>query len=576
MQAQNYPQDYFRCPLDSLPNFVSPFGGLRDNHFHSGVDLKTNQHEGLPVYATADGYVARIKIQSGGYGKALYIDHPNGFTTVYGHLQKYHGEIAKWIYKQQYKELSFEFDKVFDHAVLFVKKGDTIGFSGNSGGSTGPHLHYEIRDSKSEKILNPLLFGMGLKDSLRPVIFNVFFYKFVTEGLLLKKRLNIQPKNLTANDSLFIYKDTLVLEEDMYGAGIEAYDYIHNAKDAKGIYEYQLWLDGKLCFQHQLSRFSFDESKYINVHIDYPYYRLEKVRIQKCFIDDGNELNTYKTNAINGRLLLNKRKTGCIELIVVDFNKNSYKLQIPYKTEPKKIDDERVKYYKLVRGKKAFYPLKDNSINRKQFVLKMNAGSLYDTLFYNLTENAPLKYSLSKVYTLNQSITPVKKAFEIGIKPTDAKNRHRDKMLLAYFDKTESNFRSAGGAFENGFVWAKVSAFGSYFVYIDSIAPLIKQVFIKPDYDLSDTLKWNFEIKDNFSGIARYEAYIDCRWILMDYDAKNNLLIYHYDEVYQSILLDIETRKINNFSEIRPELILLVTDKKGNVSTKSFWPLTNK
>ena len=144
--AQNYPQNYFRYPLDSLPNLVSPFGGLRDNHFHSGMDLRTNQQEGLPVFASADGYISRIKIQSIGYGKAIYINHPNGFTTVYGHLQKYSGKIAEWIHNYQYKNQTFEFDYVFEKPILLVKKGDTIGLSGNSGGSSGPHVHFEIRN----------------------------------------------------------------------------------------------------------------------------------------------------------------------------------------------------------------------------------------------------------------------------------------------------------------------------------------------------------------------------------------------------------------------------------------------
>src|ERR1043166_6973240 len=184
-QAQSYPQNYFRYPLDSLPHYVSPFGGLRNNHFHSGADLKTKEQEGLPVFAAADGYVSRVKVSPVGYGKALYIDHPNGYTSVYGHLRSYYGNIAAYVHNFQYKKKVFAFDKNLG-PFLFVKKGDTIGFSGNSGGSTGPHLHFEIRDTKSEEIINPMYFGLQPFDTLRPVLASINFYTFVQDRLLLR------------------------------------------------------------------------------------------------------------------------------------------------------------------------------------------------------------------------------------------------------------------------------------------------------------------------------------------------------------------------------------------------------
>ncbi len=570
--AQPYPQNYFRYPLDSLPNYISPFGGLRDNHFHSGADLRTNQREGLPVYASADGYISRIKIQSGGYGKAVYIDHPNGYTTVYGHLQRYNGPLAKWIHQYQYQNQRFELDKIFERPVFFVKKGDTIGYSGNSGGSTGPHLHYEIRDTKSEKIINPLLFGMPLQDSLKPTILSVHFYKFVTEGLLLKKRIFLQPKQLLNCDSFFLFIDTIQFDPDLYGIGIEAYDYIHNAKDEKVIYQYQLWLDGKFKFQHQLSKFAFDENKFINAHIDYPYYKLEKTRIQKCFVDDGNEFSSYKSDLLKGRFYLNPNQCGYFDIRVIDYNNNQFNLRLCYKTALKKSNIDRLEYNNNIKGKKAFYPLKENLIKRQDFVLKMDPCAIYDTIFYEFDVSEPLKNAYSNTYRIHHPLTPIHKSADISIKPFYTPKSLQNKLLLAYFDKNENNFRSAGGYYENGFVHGKMTNFGSYFVCIDTIAPTVKQVFLKDEEHPEDTLKWDFEIKDNFSGIDKYEAYLDGKWILLDFDAKNNLLTYRFDELYFDLQKEIDKIKNDSLLELKPDLIIIVTDRKGNKTEKEYSP----
>ncbi len=572
VNAQNYPQNYFRYPLDSLPNLVSPFGGLRDNHFHSGMDLRTNQREGLPVYASADGYVSRIKIQSIGYGKAIYIDHPNGYTTVYGHLQKYSGKIAEWIHNHQYKNQTFEFDYVFEKPVLLVKKGDLIGLSGNSGGSSGPHVHYEIRNTKSEKILNPALFGIIPIDTLTPFIKNVFIYKFTTDGLLLKQRLKINNAQLITTEKpyYFIYKNSIELDADVYGFGIETYDYIHNQEEEKGIYSYQLSWQSKQVFKHTLDQFAFDESKYINAHIDYPFYKTNKIRFQKCFVDDGNEFSTYETNTQKGKVTIAKNSLDTLVFEVSDFNENKYFLAIPIKGLPKKMDKEKLVNANSLKGKKVFYPLKQNNIKSKEFLFEMVPKSLYDTTYYEYTILPKTKSTLSKVYCISNLTASIHKAANISIKPIKVKKEYESKLMLAYYLTDGKNYRSAGGSFENGFVKAKASNFGHYFVTLDTTAPVIKQVFINTEEAVNDSLHYYFEIKDNFSGIGKYEGYLNGQWILLDYDAKSNLLTYHFDEVWNNLVLQNKDSKQKDMATIKPEILIRVTDKKGNVAEKLF------
>lgn len=570
--AQNYPQNYFRYPLDSLPSLVSPFGGLRDNHFHSGIDLRTNQREGLPVFASADGYVSRIKIQSIGYGKAIYIDHPNGYTTVYGHLQKYSGDIAEWIQNYQYKNQTFEFDYVFDKPILQVKKGDTIGLSGNSGGSSGPHVHFEIRNTKSEKIINPALFGIIPFDTLNPIIKNVFVYTFIADGLLLKQVLKINNQSIisTNDPNQFIYKKPIELPAETYGFGIEAYDYIHNLQDEKGIYSYSLKSQNKLAFSHILNQFAFDESKYINTHIDYPYYKAAKNRVQKCFVDDGNEFSTYQTNTSKGKIFIAKNSLDTLVFEVKDYNQNKVILLVPIVGVTSKIDKEKQDYLKSVKGKKAFYPLKKNSFKTKEFLFELDAKSIYDTVFYDYEILPKQKHAYSKTYKVFNPTVSIHKAADISIKPINVKPEHQSKLLLAYYFNDEKIFRSAGGNFENGFVRGKASNFGHYFISIDTIPPTIKQVFINTEEAIGDSLHFYFETKDNFSGIAKYEGYLNGEWILLDFDAKSNMLTYHFDKVWYNLVAQNKDSKLKNTAIIKPEVLIRVIDRKGNVAEKNF------
>ncbi|MFA9214880.1 MAG: M23 family metallopeptidase [Candidatus Methylacidiphilales bacterium] len=573
INAQNYPQNYFRYPLDSLPSLVSPFGGLRDNHFHSGMDLRTNQREGLPVFASADGYVSRIKIQSIGYGKAIYLDHPNGYTTVYGHLQKYSGKIAEWIQNYQYKNQSFEFDYVFEKPVLLVKKGDTIGLSGNSGGSSGPHVHFEIRNTKSEKIINPALFGIIPFDTLNSTIKKVFVYTFVPDGLLLKQELKINNQTITTTNlpNQFIYKKALELPAEMYGFGIEAYDYIHNLTDEKGIYEYSLKSKNKLAFSHTLNQFAFDESKYINAHIDYPFYKIAKTQVQKCFIDDGNEFSTYQTNALKGKILVTKKTRDTLVFEIKDFNQNKFILLVPIVGLSSKIDKEKQEYLKSVKGKKAFYPLKKNTVKIDGFLFELDSKSIYDTVFYDIFSIKQLQPATnSKIYKVYNPSATIHKAASIAIKPSSSALKFKNKLLLAYYFKDRKDFRSAGGNYDGGVVKGKVSNFGYYFVTMDTIAPTIKQIFINTEEALGDSLHFYFEIKDNFSGIGKYEGYLNGKWILLDFDAKSNILTYHFDKIWYNLVAQNKDSKLKNTAIIKPEVLIRVTDKKGNVAEKSF------
>lgn len=569
--AQKYPQNFFRYPMDSLPNFVSPFGVMRENHFHSGIDLRTNGKIGLPVYAAADGYVSRIKVARGAYGKALYIEHANGYATVYAHLDSYYGAIAQWIHDYQYINQTFEFDKVFMKPFLRVKKGDTIGLSGNSGTSSGPHLHFEIRDSRTEKILNPALFGILPIDSFPPEISKVFVYKFVKEGLILKKQINFTSKNSYVQDGYVIAKDTLLLDPDLYGFGLDAQDFIHNPKDPKGVYSYSFWLNQSHKFTHTLNQFAFDETKYINAHIDFPYYKLEKLRVQKCFVDDGNRFSTYQTDKEKGRVLFaTEPSVGTLLFTVKDANQNACFLKIFYKVGPNQSDADKLAYEKQVAGKPCLLPGKEMKVEQDGFWASMDEKSLYDTTCYVLNTLPKTADAFSNTYAFHSYTTPVHAAFNVAIKLDFPAVGLEDKLVLAYAKTNKDGFNSIGGTYANGWVQTKASNFGLFKIMLDTVPPKIKRVLNKFAGKSSDTLRWDFEISDDFSGIKSYDMFLNGRWILGDFDAKNDRLTYLFDEVYA-----IERERIyhleNNPAEAKMfKLLVRVVDNKGNKTERWF------
>ncbi|MDB2462623.1 M23 family metallopeptidase, partial [Algibacter sp.] len=314
----NYPKDYFSSPLDIPLVLAGTFAELRSNHFHSGVDIKTQQRVGLKVNAVANGFVSRIKVSHYGYGKALYITHPNGYTSVYAHLQKFSPDIEAYVKKQQYEKESYEIELFPKAEDLPVLKDNLVAYSGNTGSSGGPHLHFEIRDKK-ERPINPMLFGMDIKDTTNPIVESIYAYPLddnsFINNLNTKQKLRLTP--LKNGD----YTTENIEALGNIGFAINTIDRQDLAANSNGVYNIQTFINGNRNFEIDFSRFSFDETKHINQLIDYEHFSTKRKRIQKLF-KKNNPLSLFKSVLNDGVIKVEDSTYSVYKIRVADFKNN--------------------------------------------------------------------------------------------------------------------------------------------------------------------------------------------------------------------------------------------------------------
>jgi len=288
---KNIPEGYFKNPLDIELKLSGTFGELRSNHFHSGLDIKTNQRTGLKVYATAAGYVSRIKIERYGYGKAIYITHPNGYTSVYAHLSKLSPRIEKYLKKKQYAKESFEIQLFPGDLDLRVDQGEVVAYSGNSGGSGGPHLHFEIRDSASKPI-NPMMMGIEIPDSKKPLVKQVMAYPLDESSTINGKNKPTQLRLIPLKNGG--YKTEKLNAYGLIGIGVNTSDKQNGSNNQNGVYQITTSFNGSPNFEVCFDTYAFNETRYLNQMIDYGFFKENKSRISKLFIPPGSPLSYHK------------------------------------------------------------------------------------------------------------------------------------------------------------------------------------------------------------------------------------------------------------------------------------------
>jgi len=515
VNSQNYNKDYFRSPINIPIKLAGNFGEIRSNHFHSGIDIKV-PFAGVQIYAPADGYVSRIRKSADGYGNALYITHPNGLMTVYGHMQKFNLKLEKYAENIQYKENNFEFTKYPDSTELKVKKGETIGYAGNTGRSYGPHIHFEIREADKDVPINPCYFNFIIKDNIKPKFFNLMAYALDKDGKI-NNTFKKQKFKIYKKGSNYFIKKTINYSGNL-GFSINANDYLNATKNTQGIYSVKLFLDDSLIYEHNLFRIPFEDTRYINSFIDFEERKTTNQKFQKCFIEPGNELGIYKFDKKSGIIdIYNKHK---IKIEIADIYGNKSNLFF-------KINGEEVKSAKP-DDKKRFLYNKDNFFEKKDFRAYITKGTLYKDIEQSY-EIFPKKDDLySDIHKLNSYKIPAHKKIHIAISTKQLSKKLINKALIVTINK-DGSYKPLGGAYINDFFAVGTKQFGKFAIAVDSIPPEIIEENFNDEKDFSNKKKISFKIKDNLSGIEKYNAKIDEKPIIFVYDKKNNRISYTFD-----------------------------------------------
>lgn len=555
MAQKIYPGDYFLPPLD-IPMFLSGnFGELRSDHFHSGIDIKTQGVTGHRVYAAAEGYISRIKIETAGYGNSIYITHPEGFTTVYGHLESYRQDIAEYVRHRQYAAKRHAMNIYPEKGEWPLEKGELIAFSGTSGYSFGPHLHFEIRDAANQEPLNVLLFGFEIRDEIPPEIYSVCVYPLDEKGLVNNshKKLHFEIEGDNGKYRL-LHNDTLKLDGQV-GFGIEAFDFLDGSRNRCGLYSLKYLVDGELKFHWVMDRFSFSESRFINSFIDYE----EKIRnsrsVQKTYIDPNNRLRLYRYNEEYGIVDFSSVRDYLVTFILEDAYGNRSDLEFIARGGSRKPLDGQVD----PETEAVFFSYENlNEFNSVGMELKIPQGALYRDLAFKYTRSEMLPGTYSPLHHLHDPYTPLHMGCELSIETTDVPDSLKAKLLLGMINDEDETV-PAGGEWDGERIRGTIRDFGNYTVVMDTVPPGILPVNLS--MNMAGQTSARFNITDDFSGIASYEGYIDNEWVLFEYDQKNDLVEYRFDA--------------NRIQRGRDhELELYVIDNKDNISyyyTAFFW-----
>lgn len=534
-----YPTNCFGNPLD-IPLILSgTFGELRNNHFHAGLDIKTQQREGLNVLASAEGYVSRIKISHWGYGKAIYITHPNGYTTVYGHLQKFNDRIDTYVKKQQYKKESYEIHLFPSASELPVTKGEIIALSGSTGGFVGPHLHFEIRDSFTQKTINPFLFGIQINDSKRPQITGLVGYSLDADSQInqINVPLQLSFKKLNNGDLLA----DKINASGKIGFGVNAYDQLNDATNKNGLYSLELSVNGEKVHEFRARVFPFSEGRYINLLIDYG--RLEKngQRVQKCFIEPSNNLSMYSASVNNGYLTIEDKKSYNVEITAKDFSGNSQKISIPITGKNDSI---------LVRKTATETPYKINAAQFNKFNKNgVTVAFPKNTFYEDLWLNFEVKDSVVKVHAPN---VPIHRNYTLTFDVSKYSESEKKQLYIASINKKGYKSYESTVKKEDIF-YTSTKKLGIFELRYDKDIPVIQLRNFKDNQWISNHKTLKIKIFDNKSGIDTYRAEINGEWILMEFDVASGLLTYDFND------------KV--FADSKNELKVMVTDNVGNSNT---------
>lgn len=545
--VKKYPQGYFIYPVEAKIGLAANFGELRPNHYHMGLDYRTDQVVNKIVKSAADGYVAHVRVEPFGFGQAIYINHPNGLTTLYGHLNSFFPALEEYVKAQQYKQQSWKVYLDIPAGMFPVKQGQFIARSGNAGGSQGPHCHFEIRDTKTDKVLNPLLFGFPIPDNVPPTIVRLAMYDRCLSTYSQSPKLFSLKK---INGEYTTAVPVIPVNTDKISFGISANDKVSGSSNPNGIYEAVLSLDDKPIVCFQLDSISYDETRYLNAHIDYKTRAAGGPYIEHLSRLPGYPEGVYKDISGDGVIELTDDSIHHVSIVVKDTYGNTSTLDFKIKkgiiTETGKNDS--ASYH----NQKEFQPGFVNIFESEDLQIVLSPEDLYDSVLFVQSKRASASQnSYSDIYSIESGLVPVHSYYSVRIKankniPAELEN----KMLIRrkWKDKTEV----VKAIQSSDWYAAKFRNFGDFEIIADDLPPVINGGF-RENANLSKSSMIVFTPKDENDEIINFNATLDGNWLRFTND-KGRAFIYKFDEMC--------TRGSH-------ELIISVQDAAGNTTQKT-------
>jgi hypothetical protein len=504
-------------PMREAPSLSASFAELRADHFHTGLDYRTGGVQGKDVLAVDDGYVYRISVSPTGFGKALYVRHPSGLSSVYAHLRSFRPDIEEYVMENQYSQKSFSISLFPQRNQFRVTRGEVIAASGNSGGSSGPHLHFELRDSATEDPVNPLSYDrLGITDRMRPVIDKVILYPLSHRSAVNSKRTNLIIRTVPSDGSYGVSSASVPVLYGETGIGIKCWDTFDNSTNRCGVYSIELLADGLKVFSFTADRFSYSETRYINAHIDYAARINSNEYIHRLHIQPGDRLSMYDGHVGRGVLSFNDDAEHDIKIIVTDThgNKSWVTFRVKALSRPPLPPASPVCSKVIPWGRAADFTADGIRIH-------FPAGALYDTLWFS--HRTRKSGYLSPIHTVHDENVALHDRIRLSVRPDTLLTGMEEKLCLAQINN-KGTASYAGGSYRYGFVSGEVNRLGDYAVTVDTVAPEARFSFAR-GANLTGRSQFTATILDEFSGIRSYEMLVDGEWMLAEYDAKNNLLI---------------------------------------------------
>ena len=492
----------FHSPIETPFNLSGTFGEFRSN-FHTGIDFKGGK--GKEIYSIEDGYVSRIETNIYGYGKVVYINHYNGYTSVYAHLNNFSPILENYIKGEQYKSKSYVIKKFPKADEIKVLKGELIGYSGNTGRSFGAHLHFEIRDTETQNALNPLNFNYEYIDEERPIIRGLYV---IDEEERLLSNLPEQVKILKLNDSVYIGND--VVYNGLIGFGIDIYDIqFKNLFNRNGVYEIELLIDSLPVFSYKMDEINFSENHFKKLMYDYKSLVENNKRILKVYTPPNSNLSFLKNNKFNGIIDPREVKESFVSIKVSDKNRNSSYVNF------------KIKYENNIKKKLAYDGIEilknqKYEINKNESIIEIKKNTFYDDVLMNISES-------NDTIFLGDDMFPTRSSIIIKYPINNLKDTSRlNQIYIGKVLKNEVNYLNT--KIDKKYIYASTRTLGNYTIYRDSILPEIRPINFSDKSNVSSNKTLSLYMKDDKSGIKNYEAYINGKWALFEYEPKQNII----------------------------------------------------